>query len=122
MRPPSRPCTRREAARLLAGTGAAILLSPAVTIAQQNAPLLTRAVPSTGEKIPAVGLGTWQVFDVGGGAAKRQPLQEVLARFVQLGGKVIDTSPMYGRAEEVVGDLVDELKPRARMVGLVAGA
>ncbi len=115
MRPSDRSCTRREAARLLAGTGAALLLSPAMTIAQQNAVLLTRPIPSTGEKIPVVGLGTWQVFDVGGAAAERQPLKEVLTRFVQLGGKVIDSSPMYGRAEEVIGDLVHELELREKL-------
>ncbi len=115
MRLPSPPCTRREAARLLAGTGAALLLSPAMTSAQQNAALLTRAIPSTGERIPVVGLGTWQVFDVGGSAAERQPLKEVLTRFVQLGGKVIDSSPMYGRAEEVIGDLVHELQLREKL-------
>ncbi len=53
--------------------------------------MLPRAIPSTGEKIPVVGLGTWQVFDVGDSPNERAPLKEVLRRFVQLGGKVIDT-------------------------------
>lgn len=107
--------TRREAARLLAGTGGALLLSPAVTFAQKTAAILTRSIPSTGEKLPVVGLGTWQTFDVGAGAAERQPLREVLSRFVQLGGKVIDSSPMYGRAEAVIGDLVSELQLRDKL-------
>jgi diketogulonate reductase-like aldo/keto reductase len=67
--------------------------------------LLARPIPSRGETLPAVGLGTWRTFDVGGGAAARDPLLEVLRRFVALGGRVIDSSPMYGAAEEVVGDL-----------------
>lgn len=78
--------------------------------AQTTAPTLTRTIPATGEKLPAVGLGTWQTFDVGDSAAERQPLQEVLTRFAQLGGKVVDTSPMYGRAESVIGDLAAKLR------------
>jgi diketogulonate reductase-like aldo/keto reductase len=64
------------------------------------------------EKIPVVGLGTWQVFDVGASPNERAPLKEVLARFTQLGGKVIDSSPMYGQAEGVIGDLTSELHLR----------
>lgn len=74
--------------------------------------MLLRAIPSSGEKIPAVGLGTSRTFDVGNSSNDRGPLEEVLRRFVQLGGKVVDTSPMYGRAEEVIGDLVEELHLR----------
>ena len=74
--------------------------------------MLLRAIPSSGEKIPAIGLGTSRTFDVGSSPNERKPLQEVLRRFVQLGGKVVDTSPMYGRSEEVIGDLVAELKLR----------
>jgi len=64
-----------------------------------------RSIPSTGESIPIVGLGTWQTFDVGGGTADRAPLQEVLKQLVTQGGMVVDSSPMYGRSEQVVGDL-----------------
>ena len=72
------------------------------------APLM-RPIPSSGETIPAVGLGTWQTFDVGATAAEREPRREVLRRFVELGGRVIDSSPMYGAAEGVVGALASEL-------------
>jgi diketogulonate reductase-like aldo/keto reductase len=71
--------------------------------------MLERGIPSSGETIPAIGLGTWRTFDVGAGAADRGPLTEVLRRFVELGGRVIDSSPMYGAAESVVGDLAGEL-------------
>ncbi|MDQ3315641.1 MAG: aldo/keto reductase [Verrucomicrobiota bacterium] len=74
--------------------------------------MLQRRIPSTGEELPVIGLGTWQAFDVGTSAAEREPLREVLARFVQLGGKLIDSSPMYGRAEAVIGDLTGKLQPR----------
>jgi diketogulonate reductase-like aldo/keto reductase len=73
------------------------------------APLLVRPIPSSGERIPVIGLGTWRTFDVGG-TAERAPLREVLQRFVALGGRVIDSSPMYGNAESVVGDLAAEEK------------
>jgi diketogulonate reductase-like aldo/keto reductase len=71
--------------------------------------MLTRPIPSTSETIPAIGLGTWRTFDVGASPAEREPLREVLQRFVALGGRVIDSSPMYGTAEAVVGDLAAEL-------------
>jgi aryl-alcohol dehydrogenase-like predicted oxidoreductase len=70
----------------------------------------TRKIPRTGEEIPVVGLGTWQTFDVGPASSEREPLAEVLRRFFAAGGRVIDSSPMYGRAESVVGDLVVEGK------------
>ena len=65
----------------------------------------TRVIPSTGERLPVIGLGTWQTFDVGD-EAERAPLREVLRRFFDGGGRVIDSSPMYGRAETIVGDLL----------------
>jgi diketogulonate reductase-like aldo/keto reductase len=71
--------------------------------------ILERPIPSSGEKLPVVGLGTWRTFDVGASAAEREPLKEVLQRLVGLGGRVIDSSPMYGSAEAVVGDLASEL-------------
>ena len=67
--------------------------------------MITRAIPSTGETIPVVGLGTWQTFDVGPEPAEREPLRDVLRTFVEEGGRLVDSSPMYGRAESVVGDL-----------------
>ena len=71
--------------------------------------MLQRPIPSSGEKLPVIGLGTWQTFDVGASAAERAPLEEVLRTFVQRGGRVVDSSPMYGRAEGVVGDLAAKL-------------
>jgi diketogulonate reductase-like aldo/keto reductase len=59
--------------------------------------------------IPVVGLGTWRVFDVGGSQSERAPLKDVLKNLVELGGRVVDSSPMYGSAESVVGDLAAEL-------------
>lgn len=70
---------------------------------------LKRAIPKTSELLHAVGLGTWQTFDVGGDASARAAAREVLARFVKAGGQVVDSSPMYGSSESVVGDLVADL-------------
>ena len=77
--------------------------------------MLTRPIPSTGEEIPVIGLGTWRAFDVGTDEAARRPLREVLRLFLDAGGRIIDSSPMYGRAEGVTGDLMAELPrhPRA---------
>jgi aryl-alcohol dehydrogenase-like predicted oxidoreductase len=68
--------------------------------------MLSRPIPSSGEPLPAIGLGTWSTFDVGGDAAERAPLREVLRRLFDAGGRAIDSSPMYGRSESVVGDLI----------------
>jgi aryl-alcohol dehydrogenase-like predicted oxidoreductase len=75
--------------------------------------MLTRPIPRTGERVPVVGLGTWRTFDVGADEAERAPRLEVLRRFLAGGGRVIDSSPMYGEAEAVVGDLLARLGPPA---------
>jgi diketogulonate reductase-like aldo/keto reductase len=72
----------------------------------------TRPIPATGEALPVVGVGTWQTFDVGASAHDRKPLEEVLAGLVAAGGKVVDSSPMYGRSEGVVGEISRKLRLR----------
>lgn len=79
------------------------------------AAMLTRPIPSSGEAMPVVGLGTSQTFDVGGDERARAPLRTVLQAFVGAGGRIIDTSPMYGRAEAVTGDLVAAAGVRSRV-------
>jgi aryl-alcohol dehydrogenase-like predicted oxidoreductase len=74
-----------------------------------------RRIPRTGESLPVVGLGSWQTFDVGAHAAARPPLREVLTEFVRQGGSVIDSSPMYGRSEAVLGELTQELGLRRQL-------
>ena len=73
--------------------------------ASANGALLTRPIPHGGEALPVIGLGTWQTFDVGADAGERAPLREVVDGLLAAGARVIDSSPMYGRAEGVVGDL-----------------
>jgi diketogulonate reductase-like aldo/keto reductase len=105
--------TRREATRLIGGAAATAFLPVPMSAAEnETARMLTRPIPSTGEKIPVLGLGTWQTFDVGASPNERKQIGEVVTRFVELGGKVIDSSPMYGRAESVIGDLTSELNLR----------
>lgn len=76
--------------------------------------MLTRAIPRTGEQLPVIGLGTWQTFDVGTAKSERAPLDEVLTKLLAAGGRVIDSSPMYGRAEEVTGDELAAIAPRVK--------
>ena len=96
---------RRRA--LLAALGGAIV--PAALPQEHR---LTRKIPSSGENLPAIGIGTWQTFDVGGDAAARSELAEVLKI---LGQGVLDSSPMYGSSESVAGDLVAELGLREKL-------
>jgi len=99
--------------RLIGGTVAAASLPIGAATAQsgrESSAMLTRAIPSSGEELPVIGLGTWQVFDVG--ASGEAALEPVLAEFAKNGGRIVDSSPMYGRAEEVVGDLSAKLKLR----------
>ncbi|MGZ7041164.1 MAG: aldo/keto reductase, partial [Thermoanaerobaculia bacterium] len=77
--------------------------------------MLTRPIYSSGEELPVIGIGTWQTFDVGASAAERAPLEQVLSEFVAAGGRVIDSSPMYGRSEGVVGDIAAKLGVREKL-------
>ena len=108
--------TRREAARLIgATTGGLLLPIERVQAKAESSAMLTRTIPSSGEKLPVIGLGTWQAFDVDVTSDSRRQLGDVLSLFVRLGGRVIDTSPMYGRAEEVIGDLTAALGIRDKI-------
>jgi aryl-alcohol dehydrogenase-like predicted oxidoreductase len=98
--------SRREV--LAAGLGGAMLLGAAPP-QEVKRTMLTRPIPRTGEQLPVIGLGTWQTFNVGADPKERAPLRDVLKRFMDQGGRVIDSSPMYDRAERVVGDLTAEL-------------
>ena len=81
-------------------------------IAMEKKEIIFRAIPSSAEKIPAIGMGTWLTFDAGNSEDKKKELKEVLRIFHENGGKLIDSSPMYGSSEKVAGDLVKDLKIR----------
>jgi aryl-alcohol dehydrogenase-like predicted oxidoreductase len=76
--------------------------------------MLKRPIPGTREMIPAIGLGTYNVFDIGQSKTARDPLKEVLRLFAEAGG-MVDSSPMYGSAERVVGNLAGELGVRGSL-------
>jgi aryl-alcohol dehydrogenase-like predicted oxidoreductase len=110
--------TRRDALKVGVTAGALLTLDrlpafalPAARSGQAVLPLIERAIPSTGEKVPVIGMGTARNYE------RPTPdmiptLRAVLQKFPELGGKVLDTAPAYGRAEEVVGDALAELKNR----------
>jgi aryl-alcohol dehydrogenase-like predicted oxidoreductase len=100
--------------RFLQVAGATLVAGPALA---QTSPAMsphmnTRKIPATGEQLPVIGVGTWQTFDVGAAPAERAPRAEVLKVLFEAGGSAIDSSPMYGRAEAVVGDLLAEAGTR----------
>jgi diketogulonate reductase-like aldo/keto reductase len=104
--------TRREAAKIIGTATAGLMLPTNASRGQakgEKSAMLTRTIPSSGEKLPVIGLGTWRAFDVDLSADIRRQLEDVLSMFVKLGGHVIDSSPMYGRAEEVIGELTSAL-------------
>lgn len=105
---------RRTFLQGLTGLGAALLLDPGRAMASARAPL-TRPIPASGERIPLIGMGTWLTFDVGSGTGARDRLQPVLQAFFDHGGRLIDSSPMYGTAERVVGELLPRMKGRENL-------
>ena len=127
--------TRRDFIATTALSAAAVALMPLSACSQENPPppttpatgaappaesafsgtLIKRQIPSSGEKIPVLGMGTSGSFEVGTDAAERDPLREVLKRFVAAGASVIDTAPTYGSAEDALGDLVAEAGVRDRL-------
>ncbi|MGZ8710993.1 MAG: aldo/keto reductase [Thermoanaerobaculia bacterium] len=101
--------TRRSALQLSVSAAVALMCD---RVRAEKAPKLnTRPIPSSGEQLPLVGIGTSRRFDVST-AEEREPLREVLRELPKLGGRLVDTAPSYGAAESVVGDLVAELGNR----------
>ena len=99
--------TRRQVLGLLAGTAASPLVNAMSDTAE---PIAARLAAAAGEKLPVIGVGTYQSFDVGDEASSRGELTQVLRVLTQHGGSVVDSSPMYGRAESVVGELAQQAK------------
>lgn len=87
-------------------TGAATLAPNLVRAQSQR---LTKTIPSTGEVVPAIGMGSWLTFNVGGDERLRAQRTEVLRTFFSMGGAVIDSSPMYGSSQAVIGDALTRL-------------
>jgi len=94
---------RRQVLGALAGAAAMPFVN--AMAADSANPIDARLAPAAGEKLPVIGVGTYQTFDVGPAAPARSELTAVLRTLVEHGGSVVDSSPMYGRAEAVVGEL-----------------
>jgi diketogulonate reductase-like aldo/keto reductase len=108
--------TRADLLRLAGAAGISSLL-PGGASAEQSGekPVMqTRVIPSSGEKLPVIGVGTWQTFDVGSDATARKQLTQVVGRLFDAGGSVIDSSPMYGTSEEVAGAVLAEMGRRSK--------
>lgn len=105
--------TRRSALQVSMGAFVALMCDR--LRADAKVKLITRRIPSSGEELPIVGIGTSRRFDVGTTSEERAPLLEVLRELPKLGGRLIDTAPSYGAAETVVGDLVAELGNRKQL-------
>jgi diketogulonate reductase-like aldo/keto reductase len=108
--------TRRDVCAVLAAAATVCAAGGrAAGVHAADATMETRRIPSSGESVPVIGMGSSNTFDVGEGDAEREPLAEVLRIFAAGGGTVIDTSPMYGRAESVLGGLIEKLQMRPKL-------
>src|ERR1700742_5024166 len=96
--------TRRALLRASAAATVAAALRPAHATDKRST-TNTRPIPKSGEALPVIGLGTWQTFDIGEAPAERAPLVEGVRTLLDAGGRLIDSSPMYGRAEATTGDV-----------------
>lgn len=105
--------SRRNVLTALAATGAAALLPYPASAIEPG--LTTRPIPSTGEQLPLVGLGSWITFNVGADAVARDATADVIAHFFQAGGRVIDSSPMYGSSQTVIGYGLKKAGPPASL-------
>lgn len=95
--------TRRDVVRLAVAAG----FMPSLSLAEEDETMMTRPIPASGEALPVIGLGTWQVFDVSGTGEELADRRRIVDLLTDRGGSVIDSSPMYGRAETVIGKLID---------------
>ncbi|HVO87479.1 MAG TPA: aldo/keto reductase, partial [Casimicrobiaceae bacterium] len=94
--------TRRRALAAIAAAAAGAALAPSRVLGQGGA-ILTRPIPSTGERLPLVGLGSWITFNVGDDPVALDVCTEVMRNFVDAGGRLIDSSPMYSSSQDTIG-------------------
>jgi diketogulonate reductase-like aldo/keto reductase len=106
--------SRRTFVGSLAAALAAAWLAPAGLRAAEKT-LIRKAIPGTAETLPVIGLGSWQTFDVGSDEAALSALADVLQAFFANGGTLIDSSPMYGTSEQVIGELLSRVGHRDKL-------
>jgi diketogulonate reductase-like aldo/keto reductase len=104
---------RRLFLQWLAGLGAAATLGPGVAAPGQTA--IRKIIPASGEKIPVIGMGSWLTFDVGADEVARATRVQVLQAFFDQGGALIDSSPMYGSAQEVIGHSLRRIRSKSAL-------
>ena len=104
---------RRLFLQWMAGLGAVTVIGPG--FAAPKLPAIRKAIPASGEKIPVIGMGSWLTFDVGDDAAARATRVQVLQAFFDRGGALIDSSPMYGSAQEVIGHGLRQIKNKSTL-------
>ena len=107
--------TRRDWLKYSLATGAALTLDPRMLLALEKGEMISRAIPSSGEMLPMMGLGSSATFSRLAGAGEVDALREVLRALVANGGTVFDTAPSYGDSEAVAGELVNELGVAQKM-------
>ena len=100
---------RRSFIKQSALAATACLVPMEIKTKNQISKISHRTIPSTGEQIPAIGLGSWLTFDVGSSPSEIQPVKSVIKSFYEAGGRLIDSSPMYGRSEQAIGQAASEL-------------
>ncbi len=108
MKNTTRKISRRHFIQGLGVLSAGITLMPQTVFGESRQPI-KHAIPSSGERIPVIGMGTSRTFDVGENSAILTQLGQVLQVFFDNGGAVIDSSPMYGNSETIVGDLLKSI-------------
>jgi aryl-alcohol dehydrogenase-like predicted oxidoreductase len=106
----NRQFSRREAVALTLAAGAGGALASQRSVAQRPSELITRPIPATGQRLPVIGVGANSFTE-----SKRSDLRALLSRLVELGGSVVDTAPVYGDSEQVIGELMAELAIRNRI-------
>lgn len=99
----------------MTGLGLGAMVNPAWATVAGTRPPLSRPIPSTGEQVPAIGMGTWITFNIGNDKAALAQRTEVLKTFMDLGGGIVDSSPMYGSAEAVLGRILERLGTQPRL-------
>jgi diketogulonate reductase-like aldo/keto reductase len=107
---------RRDWLKLVSSLGVGSALAQGMPPARQSAgPVAMRPIPSSGEQIPAIGLGSWVTFNVGNDRAARAQCVDVMRDFFTAGGRLIDCSPMYGSSQGVIGDGLQQLAAQSRV-------
>ena len=105
---------RRAFLKQLGSFGAALLLKPRAMAAAER-PVITKTIPSTDERLPVIGMGSWITFDVGNNSYERTVRAKVMQAFFDNGGALIDSSPMYGSSEEVIGEGLKTIKNKHKL-------